>query len=178
MQVTLGRKGDYTVRAVLHLARHYGKGRRKSREIAAEMDIPERYLPQILANLVRHNVLVAVAGPDGGYALARDPGELSLFEIVEVAEGPVALESCVLRGGPCDWEHVCPLHVPWKRAQDALTAHLRATTFRELADVDTALERGVYTERGDHPRETPRAGARLRLDPGGPLTSTTEGGSS
>ena len=85
MQVTLGRKGDYTVRAVLHLARHYGKGRRKSREIAAEMDIPERYLPQILANLVRHNVLVAVAGPDGGYALARDPGVLSLFEIVEVA---------------------------------------------------------------------------------------------
>src|SRR5690606_33444564 len=100
VQVTLGRKGDYTVRAVLNLARHYGAGRRKSREIAAEMDIPERYLPQILANLVRHGLLVAVAGPDGGYALARDPGDITLFEVVEVAEGPIALESCVLRGGP------------------------------------------------------------------------------
>lgn len=176
MQVTLGRKGDYAVRAVLDLARHYQQGRRKSREIAAEMDIPERYLPQILANLVRHGLLVAVAGPDGGYALARAPKDITLFEVVEVAEGPVALESCVLRGGPCDWEHACPLHVPWTRAQDALTAELRATTFRELADADTALERGTYTERSNHSKPTPRAGVRGRPDPAGPAAPSRAGG--
>ncbi|MCK9485149.1 MAG: Rrf2 family transcriptional regulator [Dehalococcoidia bacterium] len=160
MQVTLGRKGDYTVRAVMDLARHHGQGRRKAREIAAEMDIPERYLPQILANLVRQGLLIAVAGPDGGYALVRDPAEITLLEVVEMAEGPVALESCVLRGGPCDWEHACPLHVHWKRAQEALTTELSATSFRDLAEVDAALERGTYTERSDHAKATPRAGIR------------------
>lgn len=160
MKVTLGRKGDYSVRAVLDLARHYGQGRRKSREIAAEMDIPERYLPQILAALVRDGLLVAVAGPDGGYALARDPAEVTLFEVVEAAEGPVGVEACLLRGGPCDWEDACPLHVPWTRAQQALTTQLQSTTFLELAQVDAAIEQGRYTERSGHARKTVRSGVR------------------
>src|SRR3990172_10072995 len=67
MQIALGRKGDYAVRAVLELARHYGAGRRKAREIAAEMDIPHRYLQQILNTFVRSDLLTAAAGPDGGY---------------------------------------------------------------------------------------------------------------
>lgn len=49
MQIALGRKGDYSVRAMIDLARHYGDGRRKARQIARTMDIPERYLPQLLA---------------------------------------------------------------------------------------------------------------------------------
>ncbi|MHC4067293.1 MAG: RrF2 family transcriptional regulator, partial [Planctomycetota bacterium] len=69
MRVALGRKADYSVRAVLDLASHFGRGRRKAREIATVMDIPERYLGQILADLVRADLLSAVAGPDGGYSL-------------------------------------------------------------------------------------------------------------
>lgn len=49
----VGPEGDYAVRAALYLARHYGHGRRKTREIAADMDIPEKYLPQVLGELVR-----------------------------------------------------------------------------------------------------------------------------
>jgi len=53
MQASLGRKGDYSVRAVLDLARHHGD-RRKAREIAGEMDIPLRYLtPSILRQACR-----------------------------------------------------------------------------------------------------------------------------
>lgn len=160
MQVTLGKRGDYSVRAVLYLARHHGTGRRKAREIASEMDIPERYLPQILANLVRHGLLVAVAGPDGGYALSREPVEISLLEVVEAAEGPLVLETCLLRGGPCDWEDACPMHAPWRRAQDALIGHLRDTTFRELADRDRAIEGGDVGEPSGHPKRTVREGVR------------------
>lgn len=160
MQLTLGRKGDYSVRAMIYLARHHGSGRRKSRQIAAEMDIPERYLPQIMANLVHHRLLVAVAGPDGGYSLARPPAEISLLEVVEAAEGPVVSTSCILRGGPCDWGNVCPMHVPWMRAQDSLNSQLRLTTFQELASIDDAIEHGTYPETADHRRSTSRKGIR------------------
>lgn len=170
MQVTLGRKGDYSVRAVLNLARHYGNGRRKSREIAAEMDIPERYLPQILANLVRHRLLVAMAGPDGGYALARDPAEVSLFDVVEAAEGALEGTSCMLRGGPCDWTDACPMHEPWTRAQGALANELRITTFRDLAAVDAAIEEGAYNVPSGHAIPTPREGVRGGSAPPQPAT--------
>lgn len=160
MQVTLGRKGDYSVRAMLDLARHYDRGRRKSREIAAAMDIPARYLTQILANLVRHGLLEAVAGPDGGYSFARPPAEVTLLEVVEAAEGPIGINQCVLRGGPCDWKHACPLHEAWSRAQQALATELASTTFADLAAADTALEDGSSAVIGDHGVPTERRGRR------------------
>ena len=58
------------MRAVLDIARHNGE-RRKAREISDEMDIPHRFLTQILAELVQLGLLKAVAGRTGGYVLAR-----------------------------------------------------------------------------------------------------------
>ncbi len=140
MQISLDRRGDYAVRAVLDLARHYD-GRRKAREIAKVMDIPVRYLPQLLAPLVRGGLLVATAGPDGGYALARDPAAVTVLEVIEAAEGPLESPRCVLRGGPCDWEETCPLHDTWTRSRAALAAVLSSSTFASLAAEDAALER-------------------------------------
>jgi len=158
MQASLGRKGDYSVRAVLDLARHSGD-RRKAREIAGEMDIPLRYLTQILANLVQHEVLTAEAGPAGGYLLAREPEDITLLEVVEAAEGPIRLEQCVLRGGHCSWEESCPVHIPWARAQDALAAQLAATSFAALARSAAEIDAGVHELPPDAPRHaipTPR----------------------
>jgi Rrf2 family protein len=89
MQVALGRKGDYSVRAMLYLARHADDGRRKARVVATAMEIPHPYATQILANLVAEELLIATAGPDGGYELARPADEISLLEVVEAAEGPI-----------------------------------------------------------------------------------------
>lgn len=163
MQISLGRKGDYSVRAVLDLARAHGARRRKAREIAAAMDLPGRYVPQILANLVRHGILTAVAGPDGGYALARDPDAISLLEVVEAAEGPVARTECVLRSGPCDRADVCALHDTWGDVQSAAVDQLRRATFADLAAVDAAIEAGEYRPRSGvaaHPSASPRRGLR------------------
>ncbi len=166
MRIALGHKGDYSVRAVLDLARHYGQGRRKSREIASEMEIPRKYLPQVLANLIHHGLLVSAAGPRGGYSLARTPADISLLDVVEAAEGPVEAEQCALRGGPCDWDHVCPLHESWARGQALLIQHLAATSFAELAENDALIEAGTYdvpTE-GAH-RRRPRRGQRTASAP-------------
>ena len=167
MQASLGRKGDYSVRAVLYLAR-YHDNRRKAREIAKEMDIPARYLTQILAKLVQQGFLTAVAGPSGGYCLARPPEDMSLLDIVEAAEGPIGLEQCVLQGGPCDWEDSCPVHVPWARAQNAMAHQLSITTFADLADASSQIDAGTYALPTDTPPHSiptsrkPRGGKRKR----------------
>jgi Rrf2 family protein len=150
MQASLGRKGDYSVRAVLDLARH-GGARRKAREIAGEMDIPLRYLTQILASLVQHGLLAAVAGPTGGYTLARPPQDISLLEVVEAAEGPITLEQCVLRGGPCSWQDSCPVHIPWARAQAAMATQLAATSFADLARSAAEIDAGTHVLPSDTP---------------------------
>jgi Rrf2 family protein len=161
MQAVLGRRGDYSVRAMLHLARHAAEGRQKARVVAADMEIPDRYATQILANLVSHGLITATAGPDGGYELARTAETISLLEVVEAAEGPIGLDRCVLRGGPCDWQDVCPVHEAWSRAQRALITELGETSFGELARIDAAISAGTYRpprRAQSHPRPTPRGG--------------------
>lgn len=164
MKVALGRKGDYSVRAVLDVAKNAGAGRRKAREIAASMEIPDRYLTQILAHLVSEGLLNAVAGPDGGYSLARSPETITLLDVVEAAEGRILLDECVLRGGPCEWDEVCPVHTPWVGAQNALIAELSKTTFADLVGLAGDIEAGTHAAPEGtlpHPKRT-RRGSRTK----------------
>jgi Rrf2 family protein len=138
MKLTLGKRADYSVRAVLDLAHHHGQGRRTTREIAAEMQIPVNFLPALLAELVRAQVVVSVAGRGGGYGLARPPEQISLLEVIEAAEGEPARD-CVLRGGPCRWHDACAVHEPLADAREALRQSLAGTSFADLVARDTAL---------------------------------------
>ena len=161
MQLSLKRKGDYAVRAMVSVARHYGTGLRQARQISTEMHIPYKTLTLILARLVAEGLLIATHGPTGGYRLARPPGEISLLDIVEAAEGPATFDHCVLRDGPCDWEETCPVHDTWARTQDVLIRELAATSLAEMAEIDAAIEAGSYRpESPPHAEPTERHGSR------------------
>jgi Rrf2 family transcriptional regulator, iron-sulfur cluster assembly transcription factor len=140
VRISLHRRGDYAVRAVLDLARHHGGPRRKGRDISTAMAIPPNFLPQVLGDLVRAGLVSSASGPDGGYALLREPEDISLLEVVELAEGPLRSGQCVLRGGPCRWEDACAVHEPFSAAQDAFEGQLAATSFAALAAADAELD--------------------------------------
>jgi Rrf2 family protein len=52
--------------------------------------MPERFLLQILRSLVTHGILGSTRGVDGGYVLERSPEEVSLLDVIEAVDGPVA----------------------------------------------------------------------------------------
>ena len=162
MQLSLKRKGDYAVRAMISVGRHYGSGLRQARQIATEMHIPYKTLTLILAGLVAEGLLAATHGPRGGYRLARDPDEITLLDIVEAAEGPATLDHCVLRDGPCDWKDTCPVHDTWARTQAALIRELASTSLAEITAIDAAIEAGSYQPQAPpHARPTARHGRRI-----------------
>jgi Rrf2 family protein len=133
MRLELTKKGDYAVRAMIALARQ-GGGLRSARSIAEEMDIPPRFLPQVLAALTRAELVRAAQGRNGGYELVAPPGRTSLLAIVEAVEGPSRRETCVLRGGPCGSDGRCAVHDAFCAAEEGMTAALDSVT---LADVST-----------------------------------------
>jgi len=138
VKITLGKKGDYSVRAVLDLAMHHGGGRRKAHEIAKSTRIPKRYLARILADLARTGFIKATAGPGGGYELQRRPAQIRLLDVVEASEGPIELRDCVLRDIPCGSADTCAVHEAWTEAQRAMMARLRKTTFAQMARREAA----------------------------------------
>ena len=86
--------------------RRAGRGRSRRerlsvRRIAADQDIPVRFLPRVMADLVAAGIVEGRPGRTGGYRLARPASGISMLEVIEAVEGDSRRRTCVLRGGAC-----------------------------------------------------------------------------
>jgi Rrf2 family protein len=88
MKVT--KRGEYGMRALCHLAERFGGGVVQIRQIAEDESIPAKFLEGILLELKRAGFLRSRRGVDGGYELARAPGEIHIGEVARVLDGPLA----------------------------------------------------------------------------------------
>jgi Rrf2 family protein len=132
MQIT--RQADYAVRAVLHLARMNGKQRAATSQVAKEQHIPPSFLAKIISQLSIAGLLHTSRGARGGVTLARQPGDITLLEVIEAIDGPIMLNECVGENGICTFEDDCPLRPVWCEAQDELVTRLKDTNFQQLLD--------------------------------------------
>lgn len=80
----LSRKTLYALEAVVDIAYNARAEPVQSKEITARQGIPQRYLEQVMQQLVRAGILKGVRGPRGGYLLARERRRVSVGEIVRV----------------------------------------------------------------------------------------------
>ena len=131
MQVT--RQADYAVRAVLYLAQLEAGQRASAAQVSREQRIPLTFLAKIVAQLATAGVLRTTRGAHGGMWLGRPAESLSLLEVVEVIDGPVALNACVLNPEACDLAGNCPVRAVWCDAQSNLAQRLAQTNFAQLA---------------------------------------------
>jgi Rrf2 family transcriptional regulator, cysteine metabolism repressor len=86
----LSRTVAYALQAILQLANSEESGAPvPCSRLAANGKMPERFLLQILRNLVTHGILGSTRGVVGGYSLERNPADISLLDVIEAVEGPV-----------------------------------------------------------------------------------------
>jgi Rrf2 family protein len=88
--VHISARTDYAVRALLTLAAS-GEGTVTGQALAAEQQLPQKFLEAILADLRRAGLVRSRRGPVGGYALARPASEIPVGEIVRAVDGPLAV---------------------------------------------------------------------------------------
>ena len=79
----------YAIRALYDLAFHRLGQAAGAKEIAERQKVPLRFLEQILQDLRRAGIVEARRGPRGGYALARQPAQISLAEVLHAVRGPL-----------------------------------------------------------------------------------------
>jgi Rrf2 family protein len=129
---TLSREADYAVRVMVHMASDVEE-RFQSKTLAKDGSIPESFLFKILQTLIRHGVVRSYRGVGGGYQLAIDPARLSLYRLLEMVEGPLALNLCVVSGDGCEFTEQCGVHDVWAVAQAQLRKTLEQVSLEELA---------------------------------------------
>ena len=131
--IRLSRLADYGIVIMTHLARRTDR-QQNAAEIASATRIPQPTVSKILKGLVRAEMLVSHRGARGGYGLARDAHGITVAEVIEVLDGPIALTSCVEVGQhDCGIESHCPARGNWQRINGAIRTALDNVTIGEMA---------------------------------------------
>lgn len=91
--ISITTKSPYALRALTELGRLGGAGPVPIAELARRREIPVQFLEQLFAVLRRAGVLKSQRGVKGGYSFAREPGEITVLEIVELLDGSFGADS-------------------------------------------------------------------------------------
>jgi Rrf2 family protein len=128
-------RGEYGLRAMVSLARMYGRGPMPLSVIAQDSAVPLAYLEQLMLPLRRAGLVVSTRGAHGGYELARPPEQVKVGEIYRVMEGPIAPMDCVREGAN---EDICPMidgcatRLVRLKLRDSIVEVLDSTTLADL----------------------------------------------
>jgi Rrf2 family protein len=131
----LSKKGEYALRALSCLVRHRDEGLVPIKEIAAEEQIPKKFLEQILLELRKAGLVESARGPAGGYRLVRDPAGISLARVIRMVDGPLAPLRCVSKTAPirCPRERDCGLRAVMAEVREAVVGILEGKNLSDLA---------------------------------------------
>jgi Rrf2 family protein len=101
--------------------------------LATAMAMPERFLPRILRDLARADLIEARGGRNGGYRLARPAAGISLLDVIDAVEPPELAPRCVLRGVACGVDGRCQVHDAFALARESHRSALAAASLARLA---------------------------------------------
>jgi Rrf2 family protein len=129
----LSTRSRYGVRFMMALASEYNGKSLFLKDIAASEEISEKYLSLIVIPLRAAGLIKSLRGAHGGYALALNPGDVTVCDIVEALEGETCLVRCVKQPAACDRAAICPTRDMWGILGNKIQETLKSVTLADLA---------------------------------------------
>ena len=135
----LSKLGDYAIvlMSSLSLRDRYTA---PARVLAAETKIPWPTVVKLLKILAAGGAVRSVQGRNGGYSLARPPSQISLTEIIEVVEGPIAITECTGEASDCGIENSCQVRRHWLVINGVVRKALTGISLADLAPAEVSAQ--------------------------------------
>jgi Rrf2 family transcriptional regulator, iron-sulfur cluster assembly transcription factor len=130
MQIT--RAGEYGVLGLMNLARRSPGQMAMIDEVSRTEQIPKSFLAKIFQSLAKAGLVRSIRGAGGGFALVKDPAQVSVLEIIEAIEGKIVFQRCKQLKPDCDHAGGCALCGLFEQAQDGVKDVLLRTTLVDL----------------------------------------------
>ena len=124
---------DYAVVLMTAAARRPAAARLSATELASETGVPLPTAQKLMGLLAASGLLSSIRGARGGFALARPAAEISLADIVEAVEGPIAMTVCSTGGTDCALDAHCRVKPHMGIVGTAVRGALGAVRLTELA---------------------------------------------
>ncbi len=126
---------DYAVVTMCAAARHCGGVRVSASGLAGETGLPQPTVQKLVSTLSRAGLIKSIRGTGGGIQLARPAAAITLADIIEAIEGPIALTSCVEQGRhDCALEAQCQVRPHWSIVNSAMRGALANVSLAQLAN--------------------------------------------
>lgn len=130
----LSSMADYAVVTMSAAARHCGGARVSAAELAAETGLPAPTVQKLVSKLTAAGLLRSARGVGGGLKLARPAAAITLADIIEAVEGPIALTACIEDSRDCGLEACCAVRPHWPIVNQALRGALAEVPLTRLAE--------------------------------------------
>jgi len=128
----LSTRSRYAARAIIEIAKHTSDNPITRKTICESQQISSSYLENILIILKNQGIIKTTRGPRGGYSLAKDPSEITMYDIVNVFEGSISAVHCVDDPKTCARYSNCPTKIVWEELLRAQSKVLKSFTIEKL----------------------------------------------
>ena len=134
---------DYAVVTMTAAARNCGGARVSAARLAETTGLPAPTVQKLVSRLTAAGLLRSSRGVGGGLRLARPAAAISLADIVEAVEGPIAMTSCLDGMHDCSLESACVVRPHWPVVNEALRDALAQVPLTRLAEPSGVRDLGV-----------------------------------
>ena len=125
---------DYAIVMMSAIARHCGAARLNAGQVAEETGIPLPTVQKLVSKLSAAGLLRSMRGAGGGFQLARPAAAVTLAEIIEAIEGPIAMTACIEEGRhECGLENKCRAQPHMLLVNEAVRGALQGITLTRLS---------------------------------------------
>ena len=125
------RNADYAIRALAVMCRHHTRNWSVP-DLVHELGIPRPFLRTILQTLTRHGILASRKGIGGGFRVVRSPRKISVVDIIEIFQGPFAINECLFKRQICPNTNRCLLKKKIDTLERYVARQLGAITIADL----------------------------------------------
>ena len=132
--IRLTKQSDYGILLMTQFARAGSSGMFSTSDLAARSGLSVPMVNKTLKLLQRGGLLTSIRGVNGGYKLARDSASITLEEVIEAVDGPIALTECHEHTGgtECGISASCPTRVNWGVINNAIRDSLAGITLLQM----------------------------------------------
>ncbi len=140
----LGRLTDYAVTLLSYMGTEKDGNVWAASGLAEKSGLPLPTVAKVLKLLAKSNLISAQRGAAGGYRLARPSSQISVAEIIEAMDGPIAITDCSHGSAHenCKIHHLCPMSSGWNKVNAAVRDALKDVSLAEMFDMPSSFKGG------------------------------------
>jgi Rrf2 family protein len=128
----ISRRLDYGLHLMLALAAETNNQPQSTASLSQKMKMPLPFMHQIAHALMQSGLIKATPGPRGGLRLNRPAADITILNIVEALEGPIALNPSRDNNDSCSKDQICPVQSVWDDLQQRIVLYFESITLAVL----------------------------------------------